>query len=577
MTKLKSYSLVLTVMLLVALGQALPVWAAGGRHSHKYSKIHISIKQYNLARARYNAIKFSAKLAKSADAWREAARAFIRSYKTDTYSSRAPASLLTLGHIYYKMYKRFGKANDLHEALSYYDDVVSLFPKHPYADDALYHTARIYALEQGNYKKAALVLARLLAIYPDGDMLKKAAGDLQKWKIAQAKKKAASVSRSRKVVVAKPRHDKATVHATSLARITDLRHWSTKTYTRVVIEVSRPVKYKDFLLKADGNKPRRLYINLDDCQVSRKMQKKISVKDGLLKRVRSAQYKPTMGRVVLDTESISDYKIFHLDKPFRIVIDVRGGTSSSKTQGKKICIPNAPTLAQQLGLGIKRIILDPGHGGKDPGAIGVGGLLEKNVVLKVAKKVARRLTRDLGCKVILTRTRDVFIPLEERTAIANTKEGDLFVSIHANAAHSAKARGIEIYYLDLTKNKRDMQLAASENATSANNISDLQKILSSLMKNCKKEESARLARIVNKNLLLEMSKKYAGIKSHGVKKAPFIVLIGAQMPSILAEIAFVSNPIDAKHLRDDKYLDDLADSLAEGIVKYAMDLSMAKI
>jgi N-acetylmuramoyl-L-alanine amidase len=574
MIKLQSYYLAFAVMLLLAMGLALPVRAVA-KQAGKNAKIHITIKKYNLARARYNAIKFSPELAKSAEAWRGAARAFIRAYKADTYSSRAPASLLTLGHIYYKLYKRFGKADDLHEALSYYDDVVSLFPKHPYADDALYHTARIYALEQGNYKKAALVLARLLAIYPNGDMLRKAAGDLQKWKIAQAKKKAVAVAQKKRVDAAKSVQKKAKAPVSALARMLDLRHWSTKTYTRVVIEVSKPIKYKDFLLKEDGGRPRRLYINLDNCQVPRKMQKKITVKDGLLQRVRSAQYKPTIGRVVLDTQSISDYKIFSLDKPFRIVIDVKGGSAAVEPRGKTICIPNAPTLAQQLGLGIKRIILDPGHGGKDPGAIGVGGLLEKDVVLKVAKKVARKLRRDLGCEVILTRTRDVFIPLEERTAIANTKEGDLFVSIHANAAHSSKARGIEIYYLDLTNNKRDMQLAASENATSARNISDLQKILSSLMKNCKKEESARLAKIVNKNLLLEMNKRYGGIKSHGVKKAPFIVLIGAQMPSILAEIAFVSNPTDAKRLRDDKYLDALADSLSVGIIKYAMDLSMA--
>ncbi len=571
MIKLRPYFIILTIAFAVTLWHPLALHAASKQqHFGKYSKGHVTIKRYNLARSRYNTIIFSKKLAQSDKRWRATTRAFIRAYKTDTYSSRAPASLLTLGHIFFKIYKRFGKAHDLHEALSYYDDVVSLFPQHPYADDALYHTARIYALEQGNYKKAALVLARLLAIYPTGDMLKKAAHDLQKWKIAQTQMKTAT--HKRQTTTAHPLPKKTA----SLARMLDLRHWSTKNYTRVVIETSTPINYKGFLLKENGTKPRRLYINLDNCQVSKKMQQTITIKDGLLQRVRSAQFKPTVGRVVLDTQTISEYKIFNLDKPFRIVIDVKGGSSVAKP-GKSICIPNAPTLAQQLGLGIKRIILDPGHGGKDPGAIGIGGLREKDIVLKVAKRVARKLTRDLGCEVILTRKRDVFIPLEERTAIANTKEGDLFVSIHANAASSSKAHGIETYYLDLTNNKRDMQLAASENATSARNISDLQKILSSLMKSCKTEESARLAKIVNKNLIQEMNKKYGHIKNHGIKKAPFIVLIGAQMPSILTEIAFISNPTDAKHLRNNQYLDDLADSLAEGIIKYAMALNMAKL
>ena len=558
---------ILILLLLAILCVAGPLHAA--------SKTHTTVKRYNLARARYNAIKFSKQLS-TQHKWRSTARAFIRAYKTDTYSNRAPACLITLGHIYYKIYKRFGKPTDLHESLSYYDDVVSLFPKHPYADDALYHTARIYALEQGHYKDAALVLARLLAIYPNGDMLKKAARDLQRWKIAQAQAKI-----TKKIPPPPKRQNtpanipKEKPNAANLAQMINLRHWTTKNYTRVVIETSKPINYKGVLIKQDGIKLRRLYINLDNCQVTKNMQKTIPIKNGLLKRVRSAQFEPTVGRVVLDAVNISDYKIFNLDKPFRIVIDVKGnGTKEEKPP--KIYIPNTPTLAQQLGLGIKRIILDPGHGGKDPGAIGSGGLREKDVVLKVTKMVARKLTKELGCQVILTRKRDVFIPLEERTAIANTDDGDLFVSIHANAAKSPQAHGIETYYLDLTSNKEDMQLAASENSTSSHNISDLQKMLSSLMNNSKKQESARLAKIVNKTLLMGMEKKYGNIKNHGIKKAPFVVLIGAQMPSILTEIGFISNPTDARHLRSNQYLEDIADNLTKGIIKYAMTLTMAK-
>jgi len=557
---------ILTILLLALLCLPGPLQAA--------SKAHLTVKRYNLARARYNALKFSKQLSTSQGNWRSTARAFIRAYKTDTFSSRAPASLLTLGHIYYKMYKRFGKPADLHESLSYYDDVVSLFPKHPYADDALYHTARIYALEQGDYKDAALVLARLLAIYPDGDMLKKAARDLQKWKLAQMNKESRPAPKKPKAPTNKL---KKKTPLSDLAQILDLRHWTTNNYTRVVIETSKPIRYKGVLMKKDAHKPRRLYINLDDCQVTENMQKTIPVKDGLLKRVRSAQFKPTVGRVVLDAVNISDYKIFNLDNPFRIVIDVKGsGAEIKKPVKKTICIPDNPTLAQQLGLGIRRVILDPGHGGKDPGAIGPGGLREKDVVLKVAKMVARELTKELGCQVILTRKRDVFIPLEERTAIANTDGGDLFVSIHANAARSSKAHGIETYYLDLTNNQEDMQLATSENATSSHNISDLQKMLSSLMNNSKKQESARLAQMVNINLLQGMEKKYGGIKNHGIKKAPFVVLIGAQMPSILTEIGFISNPEDARRLRNHQYLEDLADNLTNGIIKYAMALTVAK-
>ncbi len=566
----KIYAVIIFTALLIA----APLMAAP-------SLGHLTAKRYNLARSRYNQIKFSPRAAARLSNWQAAARSFVRAYKTNPHSGRAPACLLTLGHIYFKMYKRFANKDYLHKSLTYYDDVTSLFPKHPYADDALYHTARIYALAEGDYKDAALTLARLLVVYPNGDMLKKAARDLLRWKTAQAKKaKARTASIKAAAHNARMTLPLAAAHPLGLktAVIKELRHWSTKDYTRVVIETSKPVIYKGFLLKKQNGHPRRLYINLRNCRVSRQMQKTIPLHNGLLRRLRSAQYKPNIGRVVLDMKSISDYKIFNLEKPFRIVIDIKGVKRQTKLQAllPAPLIPKNPTLAQQLGLRIKRIIIDPGHGGKDPGAIGVGGLREKDIVLKVAKMLARKLRSRLTSQVILTRTKDVFIPLEERTAIANTKEGDLFISIHANAARSPKAHGIETYYLDLTNNKANMRLAANENATSTKNISDLQKILSSLMHNSKKQESAKLAHIVNRNLVQEMNRDYGGIKNHGIKKAPFIVLIGAQMPSILTEIAFITNPETAKRLHQHKYLEDLADGLANGIIQYAKALDLAR-
>ncbi len=561
------------VIILIALFIAPPLMAAPSRG-------HLTVKRYNLARSRYNQIKFSSKTAARLRNWQAAARAFVRAYKTNPYSDRAPACLLTLGHIYFKMYKRFANKDYLRKSLIYYDDMASLFPKHPYADDALYHTARIYALAEGDYKDAALTLARLLAVYPNGDMLKKAGRDLLRWKAAQIKKekiRTASIkaaTHNAEMVL----HMAVPAQGRKAAVIKELRHWSTKDYTRVVIETSKPVIYRGVLLKKQKDHPRRLYIDLKNCWVSRRMQKTIPLHNGLLRRLRSAQYKPNIGRVVLDMASVSDYKIFNLEKPFRIVIDIKGIKRKARAQAllPAPLIPKNPTLAQQLGLGIKRIIIDPGHGGKDPGAIGVGGLREKDIVLKVAKMLARKLRSRLTSQVILTRTRDIFIPLEERTAIANTKEGDLFISIHANAARSPRAHGIETYYLGLTRNKANMRLAASENATSAHNISDLQKILSSLMHNSKKQESAKLAHILNRNLVGEMNKDYGGIKNHGIKKAPFIVLIGAQMPSILTEIGFITNPKTARHLRQHKYLEDLANGLANGIIQYTKSLNLAR-
>ncbi|MHB1015556.1 MAG: N-acetylmuramoyl-L-alanine amidase family protein, partial [Desulfurivibrionaceae bacterium] len=275
-----------------------------------------------------------------------------------------------------------------------------------------------------------------------------------------------------------------------------------------------------------------------------------------------------------------------------VVIDVMssGGTpdKGGKSMGKEklarkekkgVLAANkeeTPTLARQLGLGIKRIVIDPGHGGKDPGTCSPSGLKEKDIVLDVALKVAKILREKLGCEVILTRDRDVFVPLEERTAIANAKEADLFLSIHVNAAPSHDAHGIETYVLDLASNKDAMRLAAMENATSAKQISDLQSILLDLMQNSKINESLKLAGLVQEKMVSGLNQKFSDVSNLGVKKAPFVVLIGAQMPSILTEIAFLSNPEEEKRLKNEAYLTDVATQISGGVAQYVESMSLAR-
>ena len=174
----------------------------------------------------------------------------------------------------------------------------------------------------------------------------------------------------------------------------------------------------------------------------------------------------------------------------------------------------------------------------------------------------------------MTRDKDVFIPLEERTAIANTREGDLFVSIHVNASVSKRARGTETYILDLARNKTAMELAARENSSSTSQISDLQTILLDLIQNSKKSESIRLAEYVQDNIISGLAPSYK-VKDLGVKQAPFIVLVGAQMPAILTEISFISNPTEAKWLRSDKYLNSVSENLSSGISNYVNELNLA--
>lgn len=242
-------------------------------------------------------------------------------------------------------------------------------------------------------------------------------------------------------------------------------------------------------------------------------------------------------------------------------------------------LPESPSisLAQQLGLGVGRIVLDPGHGGKDPGAT-ANGLREKDIVLKLAKQLKPILEREIGCKVLLTRDTDTFISLEERTAIANTKNADLFISLHINAHPSPKVRGVETYYLNLSTNAEAMRVAAMENETSTHQMSDLQDILSDIMKNSKINESSRLAQQVHQTMVAGLSENNFGkVQDLGVKQAPFYVLIGAQMPAILIEIAFISNEADAQNLQSAHFLKALAKEISSGIQSYVSSNTTASL
>ncbi len=556
----------------------------------------------------YQAKKFSQQLSNdkilAADRqnWLTAVTKFRNIYRADQAHKLAPSALFMMARLYHEMYGQFKIQMDLGESIAYYEDIVSLYSQNRLADDALFAIANIFLEDRQNHKKAARFLKRLLRIYPDGDMVPAATAALDKISAADKHDSPVLLSNNKKTRINNPVAEAVTPPSpTGKASLKPLRYWSSNNYTRVVIETSTPVKYRENLLKKTANAPRRLYIDLENCQIAPELQAPIPINDGLLKRVRSGQHLPDITRVVLDTVSLSDYKIFSLQNPFRIVIDLKGQKEAEvqaaavqptkPTQLNQLAPLRArakvavndniegsnivpPSLAQQLGLGIKRIILDPGHGGKDSGARGKNGLMEKDIVLKIAKQLSRKLKERLGVEVILTRDRDVFIPLEERTAIANSKEGDLFISIHVNAAPNKRARGIETYILAQARSKNAMALAARENATTTSKMSDLQSILLDLIQNSKKSESIKLAEYVQDNMVSGLRPKYK-IKNLGVKTAPFIVLIGAEMPAILTEIAFISNPTEAKWLRTDDYLSQVSDQLVAGITNYASELNLA--
>ncbi len=226
------------------------------------------------------------------------------------------------------------------------------------------------------------------------------------------------------------------------------------------------------------------------------------------------------------------------------------------------------SLARQLGLGARRIVIDAGHGGHDPGTIGRGGLQEKDLVLDVALRLQRLVREELGAEVVMTRSKDVFIPLEERTAIANSKDADLFLSIHANSSRSPKARGIETYFLNFAVDPHAEEVAARENAISAATMKDLQGLVKAITLNSKIDESRDFASAVHESLVQNLRRGNPQLPDRGVRTAPFYVLIGANMPSVLAEIAFVSHPEDERLLKTSGRREDIARGLLHGVRSY---------
>jgi len=253
---------------------------------------------------------------------------------------------------------------------------------------------------------------------------------------------------------------------------------------------------------------------------------------------------------------------------------------------EKTTAPAAPAITDSMGdrslvrvFGLKmgKVVIDAGHGGHDTGTIGPGGLMEKDLVLDVALRLGRLISERLGAEVVYTRSTDIFIPLEDRTKIANDEKADLFISIHANSSPEPSATGVETYYFNLTSDRSGLDLATRENATSGSSISDLNDLLHRAVLQTKLEESREFAQKVQSSLWATSVRMNSRSRDRGVRQAPFVVLIGATMPSILAEIGFISNPHDEKLLKKGDQRQKIAEALFKGVSQYANSLSHVQL
>ena len=350
----------------------------------------------------------------------------------------------------------------------------------------------------------------------------------------------------------------------SLLTVHGIRYWSSNEYTRIVIDVDGSTVYKQEILK----NPDRLSIDIHNSKLSPEIKEPISINDGLLKQVRAGQNQKDVVRIVLELDSINSYSIINLNNPFRIVIDVDGSLKKGGAgEEHKTNEPSIPHTTPE------KIVIDPGHGGKDSGAIGKRGLMEKTVVLDIAKRLKAIIEKKTNYEVILTRETDIFIPLEERTVIANIKKADLFISIHANASRKTNTMGIETYFQGIPRTDEERETASRENMsglddryTDDGNI--LEFILADMRNTHKINESSYLAGVMQDSLITGISSRYGDIRNLGVKQAMFYVLHKAKMPSILIETSFISNPIEEKRFRNPRYRNQIAHSIYNGIKTY---------
>ena len=446
----------------------------------------------------------------------------------------------------------------------------------------------------------------------------------------------------------------ATASAQAL-EVTAVRHWTFAGVTRVAIETSGEFRFRSDRLE----NPNRLVFDLLGAtpRVDGHRFVRQDVNDVFLKRVRLAETKPGVTRVVLDLEMAVDYTASQLSNPDRLMIELHAPAGKpiampptllattaapvrvpqaaaepvsvpppdmpaalledrpAKSEAAKTVfakaevktpnnLPTPPALTPRLveperpserasftasaraarlaatqsmtralGLKINRVVIDAGHGGHDQGTSGPHGLLEKDLTLDVAQRLGKLIEQRLGSEVIYTRADDTYIGLHERTAIANRNKADLFLSIHANSSAASGVTGVETYYLNFTSSADSMNVAARENATAENSVYDLKDLVQTITLHDKIEESKEFATCVQGALQNFESRNFASSKNRGIRKAPFVVLIGASMPSILAEVGFVSNAREETQLSKAAYRQRLAEALYLGVSKYANSLS----
>lgn len=498
-----------------------------------------------------------------------------------------------------------------------YELIVHRYPRSGYSDNALWQAAGMYALayerfhEERDRRSARRMLARLKAEYPSASLSARASeitSLLEPRVVPAARRTAPARAETRPAAPPMP------VVMPSVATLLGVKRTEIGNVVRITLEIDSEIAYREERIV----EPARVFFDLANVKLGGGLtEMPLNFSGDVVRQVRIGRRGDNTARVAMDLDGVHHYSVFALYNPYRLVVDFEraaapaasGASAPVSTAGvatapepapvvpaprkaapekplpstpantNATVAPSLPTanatgsysLARQLGLGVARVVIDPGHGGHDPGAIGHGAT-EAGIVLDIALRLEKLLMKQRGMDVVLTRRTDVFIPLEERTAIANRSGADLFLSIHANASDNTAARGVETYYLNFASNPEAEAVAARENSASGRTLHALPEILRAIALNDKLDESRDFADLVQRAMTRRLRAQNARLKSLGVKRAPFVVLIGAGMPSVLAEISFVTNRQEAALLRTGAYRQRIAEALFDAVTQYQRSL-----
>ncbi len=443
---------------------------------------------------------------------------------------------------------RLKTAADYTQAAKRYGAFAARYPKHTLAPKALLQQATILGIKVNNKADALRVAKKIIAQYPKSKQ-RETAEDLVDT-LSKATQGTAKQS-------------------SPVPELTSIVWQGTQEQGQLFIQLTERQEYHYQMVSANPLKKRPAQIHIDIPRAKRgKIKPKLTFTDSPVLQATTTEGAKGL-QIILDVQSIKSYAVNRASNNRNtIVVDISTKVfhNASVTAGTEKLQRSGTTLAEQLGLSVKTIMLDAGHGGKDPGAMG-NGITEQDFTLKMAKKVGE-LLKQKGFTVLYTRSTNEYITLQDRPDIANAKKADLFISIHVNASVDPAIHGLETYYLDIAQTHAAEKVAARENSVTVQKMSDLQFILSDFMLSSKLEESRDLARLTHAAILSKIKSAKMSMSNNGVRAAPFHVLMGAKMPAILVEFGYLSHADEAKNLMSPAFIDAQAQGLVAGIVAY---------